>query len=157
MFSRIDLPLYRSPLLALTLAAGWLSLAAGLAVTALQTSAWLALCLIPIALMGADSVGRLALLTGYRSVTRLRVDRGQLRLERADGARFAVVAHPDTRLYGRLALLKLTSPGAMLQEYTVCLVDLPLIRNTDPQAFRRLRVWLRFSDEGLPAPPHTSV
>lgn len=141
----------------MTLATGWLSLAAGLAVTALQTSMWLALSLIPVALLGADSVGRLALLTGHRSVTRLRVERGQFQLERADGTRLSVVAHPNSRLYGRLALLKLTVHGAMLQEYTVCLVDLPLVRNTDPHAFRRLRVWLRFSDEGHPTRPHTSV
>ncbi|TBW57852.1 hypothetical protein EZI54_05200 [Marinobacter halodurans] len=145
MYNRIDLSLQRSTPLALILALSW----------AIPTGCVLALPATPAAgqliasltllWIGWGSVRRLALLRGPKGVTGLSLRRQQLTIRDATGLEVRVAVAGNSRLTSRLALLKLRPWDSTLGEYTVLLVHLPFCTNVDPDAFRRLRVWLRFS------------
>ncbi|MEQ5836984.1 hypothetical protein [Marinobacter sp. NFXS9] len=150
MYSRIDLPLQCSLPLATLLALCWaiptglaLTLTTGLAAGHLMAS-------VVFVWLGWRSVRRFALLGSQRAVTGLHLRRQQLSVRTAEGSDIPVTVAANSRLTSRVALLKLRPEASTLQEHTVLLVNLPFCTNVDPDAFRRLRVWLRFA--GSPSP-----
>lgn len=150
MYSRINLPLQRSVPLAALLALCW-ALPAGLALT-LTTGlpAGHLMASVVFAGIGWRSVRHLALLESQQAVTGLSLRRQQLSVRTAEGSDIPVKVAANSRLTSRVALLKLRPEASTLKEHTVLLVNLPFCTNVDPDAFRRLRVWLRFA--GSPSP-----
>lgn len=145
MSSRIDLTLQPCRALAIMLSSGWLMLALGLSLAAYRTSPWLLAALPVLTFAGWHSVRRQALLAGRRAVRTIHVDRDKLRVETINGDSEQVRVSGNSRLFGHLALLKFYSANSTNNAYTVILIDTFLIRNVDRDAFRRLRVWLRFA------------
>lgn len=150
MYSRIDLPLQRSMSLATLLALCWLVPAGGVLMLSVALAGGHLLTSLALVLIGQGSVRRLALLRGRKSVTGLHLRRQQLTLRNAEGQEIRVAVAANSRVTSRVALLKLRPEASTLSEYTVLLVNLPFCTNVDPDAFRRLRVWLRFA--GSPSP-----
>lgn len=148
MFNRIDLALTPSPLAGLIAALPWgvLMLATLVLGYAQHPLLWL---FSPLAGLGGwrrfQSCGRLR--GGSRSVTRLSVAGDRLTAHLANGRSVPVAISPDSRLFARLAILKLTPTDASVRPVTSILVDplaaAGLTGNVDPSLFRRLRVWIR--------------
>ncbi len=93
-----------------------------------------------------------ATLTGKHAPHTLRVDRGRLLIDTANVTACEVRVNGNSRLFGHLALLKLHPinatkypVNATRKTYTVVLIATSLACNVDAEAFRRLRVWLRFA------------
>lgn len=98
-----------------------------------------------------------ALLRSDHSIVRLRVHHDQLMACRRNGRSTPVTVEASSRLFARVALLKLrradtinspdTEPDAPghHRPAQVLILDLPLCSNVDSEAFRRLRVWIRFN------------
>ncbi len=147
MLNRIDLPLARSALAGLIAAFPWFTLAlAALALGQLQHPLLWLLC--PLAVAGGLRQYRdSGWLQPASSVSKLSVNSDRLYAHLNDGRQLPVSVSGDSRLYARLAILKLTPTDTSVKSALVILVDpgLGLTANVDPVAFRRLRVWLRLA------------
>lgn len=142
MYSRIEVPVRPHPLLALTANLPWLLLALFCLLAApRQPIFWYSagLAAMVIAIWRTTR----ALRSGAHSITCLIVDQNQLRLCYPDGRTQTVRVAPETRLGGRLSILKLVPDTPTSAPVPVVLSALPGMSNTDTRAFRRLRVWLR--------------
>ncbi|WP_111497470.1 MULTISPECIES: hypothetical protein [Marinobacter] len=142
MYNRIELTQFPSRALVGATLLFWSSAALCLVLLSLQGAPWPALALLPAGVMAWRGATAAGLGKGPRQ---LRVSNGQLYLVHADGHDEAVHPSPNSRISGHLALLKLRPAGTIVREYNLVLIDVPGCRNTDPDAFRRLRVWLRFA------------
>lgn len=147
MLNRIDVALARSTLAGLIGAAPWcvLTLAAILLGLIQHPLLWL---FCPLAMIGGvrQFLGS-GQLQRANSVTQLSASEGQLRARFNDGRESTVRVGADSRLFARLAILKLTPTDTTVKPSLVILVDPGhgLSANVDPTAFRRLRVWLRLA------------
>ncbi|SFR55772.1 toxin CptA [Marinobacter gudaonensis] len=150
MSSRIELSLSPSRLAGVIAGLPWLVLLVFLLIGSLKGKPWL-LTAVPIVLAGAVLQYRCsgALLT-KRSVTGLLVDQGQLYVVTGDHRRIPVRPAPSSRLWSRLALLKLRPVGTRFQAYSAVIVSSgPGCPGNAPEAdFRRLRMWLRLGTQG---------
>ncbi|WP_166269080.1 hypothetical protein [Marinobacter caseinilyticus] len=149
MCSQINVRLYPSLGAGLIASTPWITLLLSALTVGLASSAPLLLC-CPPALAGAVwQVRASGLLMSSASVTQLSIRDGQLHALLGNGQRFPAHAKTESRLFGRMALLKLALVGTNLTPPLVVLIDVRRAdgqpRNTDPDAFRRLRVWLRLS------------
>ena len=154
MSSRVNVRLYPSLSAGLIAATPWFivagsTLAIGLAGTPLLL--WFG----PVGLAGAVwQIRASGLLASDRSVVQLSVDDDQLFARLRNGEQFPARASKESRLFGKLALLKLTLHGTRLKPPMVVVITLPprsgVPLNSEPEAFRQLRVWLRLS-----GPAHT--
>lgn len=128
----------------------WLVLALAALALALNGPLYL-LLLCPAGFGGAVWQFRASgLLARPDSVVALQVVDGHLWAELADGRRFEARPASESRLFGGLALLKLRLAATTLRPPLTVLVQLSGASggNVQPEAFRRLRVWLRLA----PAP-----
>ncbi|MDY6797664.1 MAG: hypothetical protein SVX28_02775 [Pseudomonadota bacterium] len=142
MYSRIEVPVRPHPVLALTANLPWLLLALFcLFAASRQPVFWYSAGLVAM-IVGIWRTAR-ALRFGAHSITRLIVEQNQLRLCYPDGRTQTVRVAPETRLGGRLSILKLVPDAPISAPVPVVLSTLPGMSNTDARAFRRLRVWLR--------------
>ena len=149
VFSRIELALNRSTLAGLVAALPWgVMMSVTLVLGQAQHPLLWLFC--PIAGLGAlrqfRNCGRLR---GSRSVLRLSVTGQQLTAHLADGRCLPVEISTDSRLFARLAILKLKPTDTRVKPVISVLVD-PLAAsgltgNVDPAIFRRLRVWIRLA------------
>ena len=71
------------------------------------------------------------------------IDQDRLRLCYSDGRTQTVRVAPESRLGARPSTLKLVPEAPISAPIPVVLSTLPGMSNTDADAFRRLRVWLR--------------
>lgn len=150
MSSRIELTLSPSGLAGFLASLPWLVLLAFVVAAALAGKMWLMLAspiIIAGALMQYRCIGRLL---GRRSVTGLLVDQGQLYVVTGDNRQIPVRPSASSRLWSRLALLKLRPSGTRFQAYsTVIVTPGPgWSGNAREDDFRRLRVWLRLGRSG---------
>lgn len=120
-------------------------LALGLTLAADRISPWLLAVLPLLAFAGWHTVRHRATLNGRRAVRAIHVDRDTLWVETTGNDTEPVRVGGNSRLFSHLALLKLYPADTTNNAYTVILIDTFLIRNVDSEAFRRLRVWLRFA------------
>lgn len=149
MLNRIDLTLSPSALAGLIAALPWGALMlAALALGQLQHPLLWLFC--PLAAVGGARQFRgSGWLQRENSVRHLSVSGDQLYAHLTDGRRPPVKVSADSRLFARLAILKLTPSDSTVKPALVILVDpaqaTGLTANVDPAAFRRLRVWLRLA------------
>lgn len=142
VYSRIEVPVRPHPVLALTANLPWLLLALFcLFAAARQPIFWYSAGLVALIIGTWRTVQ--ALRSGAHSITSLIVDQNQLRLCYPDGRTQTARVAPETRLGGRLSILKLVPDAPTSGPVPVILSTLPGMSNTDARAFRRLRVWLR--------------
>lgn len=145
MPNRIDLALAPSTLAGLIAALPWCVLAlAALALGWIQHPLLWVFC--PLAIVGGLCQFRTSgWLQRASSVCQLSVTAGGLCVHLKNGRRTTVRIAADSRLFARLAILKLTPVDTTVKPALVILVDpgFGLPANVDPVAFRRLRVWLR--------------
>ena len=142
MYNRIDIPLRPHPALALAANLPWYLLALFCLVAASGRPAlWHIAGLISLAI-GIWRTAR-ALQSGEDFVTGLIIDQDRLRLCYSDGRTQTVRVAPESRLGARLSILKLVPEAPISAPIPVVLSTLPGMSNTDADAFRRLRVWLR--------------
>ena len=142
MYNRIDIPLRPHPALALAANLPWYLLALFCLVAASGLPAlWYIAGLISLAI-GIWRTAR-ALRSGEDSVNGLMIDQDRLRLCYSDGRTQTVRVAPESRLGARLSILKLVPEAPISAPIPVVLSTLPGMSNTDADAFRRLRVWLR--------------
>ena len=142
MYNRIDIPLRPHPALALAANLPWYLLALFCLVAASgQPALWHIAGLISLAI-GIWRTAR-ALQSGEDFVTGLIIDQDRLRLCYSDGRTQTVRVAPESRLGARLSILKLVPEAPISAPIPVVLSTLPGMSNTDADAFRRLRVWLR--------------
>lgn len=153
MSNRIEVTLRPSLAAGLIAATPWIALLGFLLVAAAQASAVL-LAPVPLAIAGLVWQTRLTgLLAGPHAVTGLLVENGQLRITLGNGRRQVMTVAPESRLTGRLALLKVVPDDTRFfrwpwQTRLVVIVT----TNIEPEAFRQFRVWLRLGS-GI---PHTA-
>lgn len=147
MLNRIDVPLAKSTLAGLIGAAPWFVLAlAAIALGLIQHPLLALFC--PLAMAGGVRQFRVSgRLQQANSVTRLSASAEGLCVQFNDGREAAVRVSADSRLFARLAILKLRPTDTTVKPALVILVDPGhgLSANVDPAAFRRLRVWLRLA------------
>ncbi|MDX1754469.1 MAG: hypothetical protein R3175_00250 [Marinobacter sp.] len=144
MSSRTELHLYPSLAAGLIVAAPWLLLL----LTTLYLAAsgpFILFLATPLALAGAlVQFRRCGRLQGLDSVVALSVQETGLWAQLRDGRRLPVRASGDSRLGGRLALLRLSCPGKRFWSRTLVLIHYgDRLHNVDPEPFRQLRVWLK--------------
>ncbi|TGN41038.1 hypothetical protein [Marinobacter confluentis] len=150
MSSRIDLAIRPSAGVGCLVALPWAGLGMFNLILALTYSLWF-LALIPLALAGGiyqwKLNGRLGL---QRSVVRLTVNVDQLQLQHRNGQKYPVRADPSSRLYPRLAILKLMPSDTTNRPSTVLLWadradcgDSGSLGNVPADQHRQLRAWLR--------------
>lgn len=145
MYSRIEIPVRPHPVLALLANLPWLVLALFCLFAApYEPALWHGAGLVSLAI-GIWRIAR-ALQTGPHSVTGLLVDQDRLRLCYPDGRTQTANVAPESRLGGRLSILKLVPEAPISAPVPVVLSALPGMSNTDARAFRRLRVWLRLGN-----------
>lgn len=128
----------------------WLVLLAFAVIGALAGKPWL-LAACPIVVAGAVLQYRCSgSLLANRSVTGLFVDQGQLYLVTGDHRQIPVRPAASSRLWSRLALLKLRPVGTRFQSYSAVIISSGqgCPGNARKEDFRRLRVWLRLGTEG---------
>lgn len=130
----------------------WLALTA-FQCTLAQSHGALFLVLIPATLVGAlyqwNLNGRLCL---DRSVVHLAVDGNELQVLRKSGERYLVIVGPASRLYPRIAILKLMPIGNTQMPSTVVLWAIRRdVGNVPGDLHRQLRAWLRLVSSGSPA------
>jgi len=154
--NRIDVRLYPSLSAGFIGAAPWLVLAGSALLIGLAGTPLL-LWFCPAGLAGAIWQARASgLLASDDSVVQLSVADDQLFVRLRNGNQFQARANTESRLFGKLALLKLTLHDTMLRPPMVVIIALPAKsgtpRNSEPAAFRRLRVWLRLSGSAQAGP-----
>jgi len=119
--SRIDIPVYPSSWVGCLTALPWLALTVFNLILAQAYSPGF-LALVPVGLAGAvyqwNLNGRLSL---GRSIVRLTVADGELQVQQRDGQHYSVIPDPVSRLYPRLAVLKLKPSGTTNHPCTVVL------------------------------------
>lgn len=141
MYNRIEVPLRPSHQLALLAAIPWLALGATLLLSGRPPWVIALAGILPVAGLWRDS-RRLGLLRGTRAISALRTSGGEI--EFLDSAGWQVASVKGTsRLFANGVLLTLKS-RATGQRRTIVLSRHPLCTNTNPEALRRLQVWLRF-------------
>jgi len=144
VFNRIDLNVSPSHRVALLCALPWLLLTALL--VQLASSGGPAM-LAPVAITLAGAVlqyRRTGLLRGPNAVTGLRIENQRLFARLGSGREHPVLTAGESRVSAGFAILKLQLTDTTSKAYPVVLVALtPGFRNTSPEAFRQLRVWLR--------------
>ncbi|WP_404368835.1 hypothetical protein [Marinobacter sp.] len=149
MSSRIDVRLAASLPAGLIAASPWLMLALAAGTLGLAGNPWLLVFCPPAVLGAAWQVKASGLLQSPDSVVRLTVEEGQLRVYLADGRSLPASPTSDSRLFGELALLRLTLGRSTLKPPLVVLFSSSDTRrafgNVPADSFRRLRVWLRLA------------
>lgn len=144
MSSRIDLPISPSHPVAFLCALPWLLLTALVAIVASDHALPLLVLTAPTLAGAAFQYRRNGLLAGPNAVTGLRIENRQLYARLGSGSEHAVLPAGESRMGSRFAILKLRPTGSISGTYPVVLVALtPRFRNTSPEVFRQLRVWLR--------------
>lgn len=156
MSSRIDVRLYPSLSAGLIVSAPWLVLTGSALVVGL-TGTPLLLWFCPIGVAGAIWQTRASgLLAAAESVVQLSVDDDKLFVRLRNGSQFQARASTESRLFGKLALLKLALHDTILKPPMVVIIALPprsgTPRNSEPEAFRKLRVWLSLSGSACTGP-----
>ncbi|MDC0662619.1 hypothetical protein [Marinobacter sp. SS21] len=142
--NRTELRLSPSLAAGLIAAAPWFAL--GLATLAMASQGPAALALLaPLALAGGlVQFHRCGLLRGRGAIVGLSLLGNELWAQLGDGRQLPVTPSPDSRLGGRLALVKVSSPAVRLWSRTLVLVHYgDSCSNVEPEPFRQLRVWLR--------------
>lgn len=152
MYNRIEVLLRPSPGATLIAIAPWLAVAL-FALIAGSRFGFL-LFAVPLSLVGAGwHLWNRRRFNGSRAIRGLLVDHHNLSLVMADGQQITVKVAPESRVGASLSLLKLrpedsrSGPGGRRAKTStlVVLSTLPGFHNTDREAFRRLRVWLRLA------------
>jgi hypothetical protein len=154
--NRIDLTRYACPSLGLTLGAAWLFLTLLLMMELGATIGTFVACGLP-GLLIAKVIWCEALLRDRNAIVRLYVRDNRLVACCRNGQYAPVTMAGSSRLFARVALLKLrrldaiTEPATQAEEAPcrfpaqILILNLPLCRNVDAEEFRRLRLWLRFT------------
>lgn len=147
MYNRIDLTLRPGILAGLLAALPWILMTVAVVALAATGPALMAPVAVFPALMGLRQFRRSGLLQGPSSVHRLTLQAGELRVLLGDGRQVAARVTGDSRVFARLALLKLRTQATTVNPSLVVLHDRigPAAANADPDEFRRLRVWLRLT------------
>tara|TARA_R110000850_G_scaffold216899_2_gene342356 strand:- start:211 stop:699 length:489 start_codon:yes stop_codon:yes gene_type:complete len=142
--SRIELTLIPSHAVGLLCALPWLALTLFLVAVASEFGSLILTLVVPSLVGAAFQYRRTGLLAGPAAVTGLRVESEQLYARLRSGQDRAVMVAGESRLGAHFAILKLRYSGTISCTYPVVLVAVtPRFRNIPPDAFRRLRVWLR--------------
>lgn len=142
MYNRIEIPVCRQPVLALILNLPWLMLALFCLLAASHLPEfWYSAGMLAMIIAAWRTVRHLR--PGGSLVTGLLVDHDRLQIRYRDGRMQVAEVAPESRLGARLSILKLVPEAPTSSPVPVILSTLPGVTNTEPQAFRRLRVWLR--------------
>ncbi|WP_152206165.1 hypothetical protein [Marinobacter changyiensis] len=149
MSSRIDVRLYPSLSAGFIVSTPWLVLAGSALVIGLAGMPLL-MWFCPVGVAGAIWQFRASgLLASAGSVIQLSIDDDRLFVRLRNGRQFQANASTESRLFGNLALLKLALHDSTLKPPMVVIIALSprsgAPRNSEPEAFRQLRVWLRLS------------
>ncbi|MEX0605432.1 MAG: hypothetical protein WD623_08695 [Marinobacter sp.] len=149
MSSQIDVRLYPSLSAGFIASSPWLALVISALLIGL-TGPPLLLWFCPVGLAGALWQARASgLLASSDSVVQLSVDEDQLFARLRNGKQFRARASAESRVFGKMALLKLTLHDTTLKPPMIVIIalspELRWSRNSNPEAFRQLRVWLRLS------------
>lgn len=147
MSSRIDIPVNPSSWVGCLTAFPWFALAVFNLILAQAYSPGF-LALVPVGLAGAvyqwNLNGRLSL---GRSIVRLTIADGELQVQQRDGQHYAVIPDSVSRLYPRLAVLKL-KPSDATNHCTVLLwARTKGPGNVPGDLHRQLRAWLRLGSD----------
>lgn len=148
MYNQTDIPISPSPWVGSLAVLPWFVLAAFNLVLALAYGAIFAL-LLPVALAGGvyqwNLTGQLRL---RQSIVRLMITSDGLQVQQRNGACYPVTADGNSRLFPRLAILKLRPTASTNPASTVLLwansQGARFVRGNVPaDPLRQLRVWLR--------------
>lgn len=156
MSSRIDVRLYPSLSAGFIVSVPWLVLAGSALVIGLSgTPLLIGFC--PAGVAGAIwQIRASGLLASAGSVVQLSIDDDQLFVRLRSGSQFQARVSAESRLFGKLALLKLALHDTTLKPPMVVIIALPprsgAPRNSEPEAFRQLRVWLKLSGPAYTGP-----
>lgn len=142
--NRADLRLYPSLAAGLIAATPWIALLLATLTMALQGPTLIAL-LAPLALTGGVlQFIRNGMLRGPATVVGLSIHGNELWAQLGDGRQLPVSASRDSRLGGRMAFLRLSSPASRFWSRPLVLIHFgPQFSNVESEPFRHLRVWLR--------------
>ncbi|MBS3803104.1 MAG: hypothetical protein KGY54_01025 [Oleiphilaceae bacterium] len=159
MSNPIDVSLQPTLGAGLIAAAPWMVVALAAAILGAQGSTLLWL-FCPVGALGAWRQVRISgLLKSPGSITRLTVKDSRLHAHFADGRCFVAMPASESRIFGRLALLKLQlDKAARVQPPLVVLFNSgsmgAVSGNVHSDDFRRLRVWLKLG-ASEPRPTHS--
>lgn len=151
MYSPIEIPLRPNRRLATLVGMPWLMLGVTLALSAVPP--WITLALAPVLLAGLwrDSQ-RLGLLRGPHAITALRITDTEVAFYDDSGWQAAEV-RSLSRLFANWVWLTLRSRTSG-RTRTIVLCSHPGCANTNPEALRHLRIWLRLPPNPLRKPRH---
>lgn len=144
MSNQADLRVFPSHAVGLLCALPWLTLAVFVAALASEFGyAFLAL-IVPVLAGALYQYRQSGLLVGPNVITGLRIENGRLNVCLSSGSQHTVLVAGESRVGARFAILKLQHSGSISKSHSIVLVTFaPWLCNTSPEAFRRLRVWLR--------------
>lgn len=156
MYNRIEVKVSPNHWVGVLSAVPWIALLLFVLAIAAENSLYFLIFCVPALLGGWHQYLKNGLLTRHDSVASVSVIDDQLYVEQRNGQCYQVYAAANSRLYPRLAILKLPAIGSIYQSRFVIMCSLGVrFSNVCAEDFRKLRVWLRLGPSGrTPQKPH---